>query len=330
MRSTTSPSSARRARRAADRRSRRRPAVVAAALGFTVLATIGITATAPQAAAAPGASFGAVALASYSTTSLQAPQAPVTGPEDEAIAAADAALAAADTVEADIQAAALDIGDPNPTVDTAALEEALTRLQGADVLPAAFVPQLADDVTALIESVDERVTQLRGSLDGALAKKAEEEAARARAEAEAAAAAAAAAAEAAAQEAAASSSTASSGGGGGGGFIPSGGSTGGDNSPAGAQASARAMLGNYGWGDDQFSCLVSLWNKESGWNYQAYNSSSGAFGIPQALPGSKMASAGADWQTNAATQVAWGLGYISGRYGSPCSAWGHSQSVGWY
>jgi hypothetical protein len=90
------------------------------------------------------------------------------------------------------------------------------------------------------------------------------------------------------------------------------------------------MADNYGWGGDQFSCLVSLWNKESGWNYQAYNRSSGAFGIPQALPGNKMATAGADWQTSAATQIAWGLGYISGRYGTPCGAWSHSQSVGWY
>ena len=90
------------------------------------------------------------------------------------------------------------------------------------------------------------------------------------------------------------------------------------------------MLGGYGWGDDQFGCLVSLWNRESGWNSQAYNSSSGAFGIPQALPGSKMASAGADWQTNAATQISWGLGYIAGRYGNPCGAWSHSESVGWY
>jgi hypothetical protein len=103
------------------------------------------------------------------------------------------------------------------------------------------------------------------------------------------------------------------------------------NTPEGAQATARQMASaNYGWGDGEFSCLVSLWNKESGWNYQAHNSSSGAHGIPQALPGSKMASAGADWQTNAATQVAWGLGYISGRYGNPCGAWSHSQSTGWY
>ncbi len=90
------------------------------------------------------------------------------------------------------------------------------------------------------------------------------------------------------------------------------------------------MAANYGWGEDQFGCLVALWQKESGWNYQAYNASSGATGIPQALPGSKMATAGADWQTNPATQIAWGLGYIAGRYGTPCGAWGHSQSVGWY
>lgn len=99
---------------------------------------------------------------------------------------------------------------------------------------------------------------------------------------------------------------------------------------ASAQAVARSMLSSYGWGDDQFSCLVSLWQKESNWNYLAQNASSGAYGIPQALPGSKMASAGADWQTNPATQISWGLGYISGRYGSPCGAWAHSQSVGWY
>ena len=87
---------------------------------------------------------------------------------------------------------------------------------------------------------------------------------------------------------------------------------------------------NYGWGDDQFSCLVSLWQKESGWNYQAENASSGAAGIPQALPGSKMASAGSDWETNATTQVTWGLDYIKRGYGTPCAAWSHSQSVNWY
>jgi hypothetical protein len=103
------------------------------------------------------------------------------------------------------------------------------------------------------------------------------------------------------------------------------------SNPSGAQAIARDMMSaRYGWGEDQFGCLVSLWNKESGWNANAYNASSGATGIPQALPGSKMASAGSDWATNPATQISWGLGYISGTYGTPCAAWNKSQAVGWY
>ena len=100
--------------------------------------------------------------------------------------------------------------------------------------------------------------------------------------------------------------------------------------PGTAQAIAYDMVLARGWGDDQFACLVALWNRESGWRVNAYNPSSGAYGIPQSLPGNKMATAGADWETNPATQIAWGLGYISGRYGSPCGAWGHSESVGWY
>lgn len=100
-------------------------------------------------------------------------------------------------------------------------------------------------------------------------------------------------------------------------------------SPGSAQDIARQMLAARGMGSDQFSCLVSLWNKESGWRVNAANSS-GAYGIPQALPGSKMASAGPDWQTNAATQITWGLGYIQGRYGTPCAAWSHSQANNWY
>jgi hypothetical protein len=87
---------------------------------------------------------------------------------------------------------------------------------------------------------------------------------------------------------------------------------------------------NYGWGSSEFSCLNQLWTRESGWSYTAYNASSGATGIPQALPGSKMASAGSDWATNAATQIAWGLGYIKSSYGTPCSAWAHSEAVNWY
>lgn len=96
------------------------------------------------------------------------------------------------------------------------------------------------------------------------------------------------------------------------------------------QGIAQTMVAARGWSDSEFQCLVSLWNRESHWNPYAYNASSGAYGIPQALPGSKMASAGADWQTNPATQISWGLGYIAGRYGTPCGAWNHSQSTGWY
>lgn len=96
--------------------------------------------------------------------------------------------------------------------------------------------------------------------------------------------------------------------------------------PGSAQAYAKSALAAQGMGSDQFSCLVALWNRESGWNVYASNPS-GAYGIPQALPGSKM---GAGWQTSATVQINWGLGYISGRYGTPCGAWAHSQSDGWY
>ena len=93
---------------------------------------------------------------------------------------------------------------------------------------------------------------------------------------------------------------------------------------------ARALLGDFGFGPDQFGCLDSLYMRESGWSVTADNPTSSAYGIPQALPGSKMASAGADWETNPVTQIQWGLGYIEDRYGSPCGAWAHSQSHGWY
>jgi hypothetical protein len=93
---------------------------------------------------------------------------------------------------------------------------------------------------------------------------------------------------------------------------------------------ARALLAEFGFDEGQFGCLDSLWEKESRWNPFADNPSSSAYGIPQALPGSKMSSAGADWATNPVTQIRWGLGYIQDRYGSPCSAWGHSQRHNWY
>ncbi|ROP64410.1 peptidoglycan hydrolase CwlO-like protein [Curtobacterium sp. ZW137] len=102
--------------------------------------------------------------------------------------------------------------------------------------------------------------------------------------------------------------------------------------PAAAKAYARSVLGNYGWGDDQYGCLVSLWTQESGWRANALNSSSGAYGIPQSLPANKMSAAGADWRTNQNTQINWGLAYIKSSYGSPCGAWNHEMSVNphWY
>jgi hypothetical protein len=102
------------------------------------------------------------------------------------------------------------------------------------------------------------------------------------------------------------------------------------NDPTAARYYAFAQLSAMGYGEEQYSCILWLWNRESGWRTNAYNASSGAYGIPQSLPGSKMAAVGADWRTNYQTQVRWGLIYIQGRYGSPCAAWDHSESVGWY
>jgi hypothetical protein len=93
---------------------------------------------------------------------------------------------------------------------------------------------------------------------------------------------------------------------------------------------AKALLPQYGFAESQFTCLDPLWQGESGWDLHATNPSSGAYGIPQALPGSKMATAGADWQNNAETQIKWGLDYIRGRYGTPCGAWSFKQANGWY
>jgi resuscitation-promoting factor RpfB len=96
------------------------------------------------------------------------------------------------------------------------------------------------------------------------------------------------------------------------------------------QEIAAQLLAQRGWGSDQMNCLTLLWNHESGWRINATNADSGAYGIPQALPGEKMASAGPDWQTNARTQITWGLNYISGVYGTPCGAWNHELDVNWY
>jgi hypothetical protein len=98
----------------------------------------------------------------------------------------------------------------------------------------------------------------------------------------------------------------------------------------GNRATGCALMLSAGFGIDQFPCLDKIFNKESGWNAHAENKNSGAYGIPQALPGSKMSSEGSDWKTNPATQIKWGIGYIKGRYDSPCGAWSHWQSGGSY
>lgn len=103
--------------------------------------------------------------------------------------------------------------------------------------------------------------------------------------------------------------------------------------PGTAQELAYNLLDAHGWTENkeqEYACLVMLWQRESSWNYQAMNSSSGAYGIPQSLPGDKMAAFGEDWQTNPETQIKWGLSYIQNRYGSPCKAWEHSELHNYY
>jgi hypothetical protein len=296
--------------------------VLVATLAVGLIASVAFTTAAPASQAEASGTLPNFALASYTTAATHADTAAVEpSAADKALTDAGAAVTAAQTVSADIAASGLDIGTPETTVDTSELEAAVADLQRAQSLPDTYADDFTEAVTTLTASVTEQAQGLRGKLDAAIAVKAQQEAEeKARKEAEAAAAAAAQAAQAQAAKKPAAAPR-----------VPyaTGGAVGG-TSPADAQATARGMLAGYGWGDDQFGCLVSLWQKESGWNYQAYNRSSGAYGIPQALPGSKMGSAGADWQTNPATQIAWGLGYISGRYGTPCGAWGHSQSTGWY
>ena len=105
--------------------------------------------------------------------------------------------------------------------------------------------------------------------------------------------------------------------------------------PTPTNPSENAQLGHSmmlaaGFGEDQWGCLYNLWSRESGWRTNAGNPSSGAYGIPQSLPASKMASHGADYLTNPATQISWGLSYIKGRYSTPCGAWSHFQTKNWY
>lgn len=258
-----------------------------------------------------------------------APLSVITAEGQTALAKAQAAIAGASKVSMDITASGLDVGTTDIVVDTSDLSDLVDKLEALDVTPTLMIPALTADAVAETAAVRGETAGLRAALDEAKQRKAEEEAAAkaaaeaaaAQAAAEAAAAAAAAQAQAEAEAAAAAKKASAA---------ASAPAVNINVDPGSAQGIAQSMMAaNYGWGDDQFACLVSLWDKESGWRVNAANPS-GAYGIPQALPGSKMASAGADWQTNPATQIAWGLGYISGRYGTPCGAWGHSQSTGWY
>lgn len=288
--------------------ARRRLLVPTVAAGAALgILTTGLTLASPTLA-------NAAPLAASAIASAAAPEATAETLRDIRVDAqgtlltARVALTEAAAVTADIDASGLDLGVADTSVDTAPLEQATERLSKLGVVPMLLVPGLTADAADVTAEISARVTELREHLDAAKAQKAAEEAA--------AAAAAAAAAEAQRQaEAAAAAAAALAAA----------------NTVDGAKATARQLAASqYGWGDGQFSCLESLWTKESGWNYEAYNSSSGATGIPQSLPGNKMATFGADWQTNATTQIAWGLDYIKRAYGTPCSAWGHSQATDWY
>lgn len=293
----------------------RAPRVIGLTVAAALLAAGGLTATNPAFAATLDTAGKALTTAAQSSPATLRE---ITADAERTADEARDAIAEVSAVSAEIDASGLDVG-VDSTIDTRELRDRVAQLDAIDVIPALLLPALSDEVSAHTQRVLGSVGALRVALSAAqveaVAKAAAEQAA-AQAAAEAAAAAAAQAqaeAEAAAAAARAAELAAAA------------------NTPEGAQAVAAEMAAaQYGWGADQFSCLQSLWTKESGWNYQAYNANGGATGIPQALPGNKMASAGADWQTNAVTQIAWGLGYISSVYGTPCSAWGHSQATDWY
>ncbi|MBO0979324.1 phospholipase [Microbacterium sp. SD291] len=288
----------RRASAAAEARSAvtaRRPMLI---LGTVLGAVLGVTLTV-------GVISAPAAGAEDITDPVEAVAQMVSGAESPARIADEAAVplmeaadavTAAESLNADVAASGLDVQADELAVDTSGIEQNIRRLADRAALSTMLVTVLTVDTVEKTAQVIEGTAVLQQALTAAQEKKAADDAARAAAEQAAAAAAALAAA----------------------------------NTVDGAKATAQQMAsGEYGWGGDQFSCLESLWTKESGWNYQAYNPS-GATGIPQALPGSKMASAGSDWESNAATQIAWGLGYIADVYGTPCSAWSHSQAVNWY
>lgn len=271
--------------------------VIGAALG---VATIGGLTT--SAAASDIETVVAAALPTGATTHIDAFSG-ITAHARTTLEMAHAATYAAADARADLAESGLVVDGPT-AVDTSELQEHIERLSSLDLVPMLLVPDLTDDALAETRKVSQLTADLRVRLDAAQKQAAAEKAAKEKAAAEA---------EAQKEREAAAAALAAA------------------NTVEGAKASARSIAAaEYGWGADQFSCLDSLWTKESGWDYRAYNASSGATGIPQSLPGSKMATAGADWQTSAATQIRWGLGYIAAAYGTPCSAWGHSQATNWY
>lgn len=279
----------------------RRPMTI---LGVTATTILGITLSVGIASSPAAGAMVPDASAAVSRTLVGAePLAQISQEATATLVEAKSAVASAQTLSADVVASGLDVGTAS-AVDTADLEDDIDRLADREVMPLLLVGILADEAESETTRVVADTEELQAALAAAQEKKAAEEAAKAAAEK-------AAAEQLAAEQAAAALAAA--------------------NTVEGAKATAQQMMSSrYGWGGDQFSCLESLWTKESGWNYQAYNADGGATGIPQALPGSKMAAAGADWQSSAATQIAWGLGYISSTYGTPCSAWSHSQAMNWY
>lgn len=301
-------------------------AIGATALGILSLA--GFTSATPtlDAQASQSAPVTPVYLPVASVTPVADSAVQTTALDDHAqtaVSVAGEALDAAAEIEDDLASADddLDLGDAPEEVDTDTLEGLVEQFDDATPVHM-FLLDLADETHAEAKAVKTQAAELRDTLKDAIAKKKAEEEARKKAEEEARKKAEeeAAAAAAAAEQSSSSSSSSS----------PVASAPAVSVNPGSAQAIAYDMVVARGWGDGEFNCLVSLWNKESGWRVNAANPYSGAYGIPQALPGNKMASAGADWQTNPATQISWGLGYIQGRYGTPCGAWGHSQSHGWY
>lgn len=290
------------ARRADDRRRKQRSAIVPVA-GFAAAGLL-VTLTAfshPTIANAQTVSVGSTIA---STVTAAGTQLPSTQEQKAVDALFDTTSKQADErADRAVSQATSVLSAAKGQVDTTALSTSIASLANYAYLDTTTVQTLTTQAVTQTASVQNQKAALdKAAADAAAAAQAAAEAAAAQAAAEAAA-----AAQAAADRLAASTT------------------------PDGARAAAAQIAASdYGWGSDQFQCLDSLWTKESGWNYQAENASSGAFGIPQSLPGSKMSTIADDWATNPVTQITWGLKYIAAGYGTPCSAWAHSQSVNWY